>query len=114
MTKKTESDTPLVDAVIGLMSGKRRIPKEFQDMAAKIREKCDAQAEEKLKPRIKRAAEDYAALPAEIRASIAKRAGVANKRLDELSLSDRRRLRLEADRLVEVLKSAWVLLVDVS
>lgn len=78
----------------------------FLAMAAKIKATVLEGEEAKLQPRMKRLADSYAARPAEIRASIAKRAGVENKRLDDLSLSDRRRLKLECARLVNVLIAA--------
>lgn len=60
--------------------------------------------------RLKQNAEKYAELPPNIRAAIAKVAGVENKRLDELGSIDRRRLNIETRKLIATLVKAHVII----
>lgn len=63
------------------------------------------------KKRLTQAANKYAELPPNIRAAIAKVAGVENVRLDELTAPDRRKLNIETRKLIAVLVKAHAIIV---
>jgi hypothetical protein len=60
--------------------------------------------------RLAQNAELYAAIPANIRAAIAKVAGVDNKRLDELDAAQRRKMNIETRKLIATLIKAHVII----
>lgn len=64
------------------------------------------------KKRLTRAANKYDELPANIRAAVAKVAGVSNVRLDELTAPDRRKLNIETRKLIALLVKAHAIIVS--
>lgn len=60
--------------------------------------------------RLKQAADQYAAMPPNIRAAVAKVAGVDNKRLDELTSPDRRKLNISTRKLIADLVKAHAII----
>lgn len=58
------------------------------------------------KKRLIQAADKYAEFPPNIRAAIAKVAGVDNKRLDELTAPERRKMNIETRKLITTLVKA--------
>lgn len=66
---------------------------------------------ENRKARLEKTAEKYAKLPPNIRAAIAKVAGVENERLDRLSVKDRAAMFKAVKELREQLERALVILV---
>lgn len=77
-----------------------------------MKQKMIADMEAKFRGKVEKVAVRYGKLPVEIRASIAKRAGVPNKPLDELTRGERNQLKDEARKLLNVLHDAWELLVE--
>lgn len=65
------------------------------------------------KVELSRIAEQYAQIKPNIRGAIAKVSGVENRRLDELSAADRRKMRIETGRLIIDLVKARDLLASV-
>lgn len=59
---------------------------------------------------IKQAANKYAEFPPNIQAAIAKVAGVENRRLDELTAPDRRKLNIETRKLIATLVKAHAII----
>lgn len=62
--------------------------------------------------RLTQSANKYQELPPNIRAAIAKVAGVDNKRLDELPAPDRRRLNVSTRKLISELVKAHAIIVS--
>ena len=84
---------------------KKTPPPEFQAVATRVRLGAEALAREG--GRLRREANGYNTLPEGVRAFLARRVGVPDKRLDELTREERAKLRDEAKRLAELFNRAW-------